>query len=135
MCRCVFPGVGLFSWQLESKAPLKAPPESASCVCSADTCKPAAEGWSLGGAAPRNTETPPETHKQQHKCFLCVSEGERDLVEAQVVLDGVGGVEDGPAGADDQDEAVQSLEVKRNRRSATRTADFRTHCVDVAQGN
>lgn len=35
------------------------------------------------------------------------------LVEAQVVLDGVGGVEDGPAGCDDHDEAVESLRVKR----------------------
>ena len=35
------------------------------------------------------------------------------LVEAQVVLDGVGRVEDGPVGTEDQDEAVESLERER----------------------
>lgn len=34
------------------------------------------------------------------------------LVEAQVVLDGVRGVEDGPAGGDNQDKAVEGLRVK-----------------------
>lgn len=34
------------------------------------------------------------------------------LVEAQVLLDGVRGVEDGPAGGDNQDKAVEGLRVK-----------------------
>lgn len=36
----------------------------------------------------------------------------RYLVEAQVVLDGVRGVEDGATGSEDQDEAIESLQVK-----------------------
>lgn len=34
------------------------------------------------------------------------------LVEAQVVLDGVRGVEDGPTGGDNQDKAVEGLRAK-----------------------
>lgn len=30
-------------------------------------------------------------------------------MKAQIILDGVRGVEDGPTGSDDEDEAVQSL--------------------------
>ena len=37
------------------------------------------------------------------------------LVEAQVVLDGVGGVEDGPVGAEDQDKAIESLERREDK--------------------
>lgn len=36
-------------------------------------------------------------------------------MEAQVVLNGVGGVEDGPAGRDDQDEAVEGLRVEQTQ--------------------
>lgn len=39
------------------------------------------------------------------------------LVKAQVVLDGVRGVEDGPAGGDNQDKAVESLRVKQSERT------------------
>ena len=34
-------------------------------------------------------------------------------MEAQVVLDGVRGVEDGPTGGEDHDEAVKSLRAKQ----------------------
>lgn len=37
------------------------------------------------------------------------------LVEAQVVLDGVRGVEDGPTGSDNQDKTVESLWVKQRQ--------------------
>lgn len=46
-------------------------------------------------------------------------------MEAQVVLNGVGGVEDGPAGRDDQDEAVESLRVEQTQipvRSSARSS-------------
>ena len=36
-------------------------------------------------------------------------------MEAQVVLDGVGGVEDGPVGAEDQDKAIESLERREDK--------------------
>lgn len=35
------------------------------------------------------------------------------LVETQVVLDGVRGVENGPIGSDDQDKTIESLWVKQ----------------------
>lgn len=35
------------------------------------------------------------------------------LVEAQVVLDGVRGVEDGPASGDNQDKTIEGLRVKQ----------------------
>lgn len=37
------------------------------------------------------------------------------LVEAQVVLDGVWGVEDDPTGSDDQDKTIESLWVKQSK--------------------
>ena len=37
-------------------------------------------------------------------------------MEAQVVLYGVRGVEDGPIGSDDQDKTVESLQVKKKRK-------------------
>lgn len=46
-------------------------------------------------------------------------------MEAQIVLNGVGGVEDGPAGRDDQDEAVESLRVEQTQipvRSSARSS-------------
>lgn len=41
-------------------------------------------------------------------------------MEAEVVLDGVGGVEDGPSGSEDQDEAVESLWVEQSMSSVSR---------------
>lgn len=37
------------------------------------------------------------------------------LVETQVVLDGVWGVEDDPTGSDDQDKTIESLWVKQSK--------------------
>lgn len=43
-----------------------------------------------------------------HKCNI-TNEKKQYLVEAQVVLNGVRGVEDGPAGSDNQDKPIESL--------------------------
>lgn len=50
--------------------------------------------------------------KSEHRKRLVVLQ---HLVESQVVLDGVRGVKDGPAGSDNQDKTVESLWAKQSK--------------------
>lgn len=50
------------------------------------------------------------------------------LVEAQVVLDGVRGVEDGPTGSENHDKTVESLWVKQRMHTDRQLAET-SHCV------
>lgn len=51
------------------------------------------------------------------------------LVKAQVVLDGVRGVEDGPAGGDNQDKAVESLWVKQSEHTDSQKRHYLSLCM------
>ena len=53
-------------------------------------------------------------------------------MEAQVVLDGVGGVEDGPVGTEHQDKAVEGLERWRDNNN---TGIVFTKCTIVIRGS